>query len=323
MLAMETIQLTFLELIVDEVTSFFVQPNPYRSVIILVISIVVAYWLSHFVAQFIILVARNVSYRSDNESDAVRAVRLRQIETYLSVTVAAVRVLIVAVIAYLVWRILSPQGSEGLGGSGAAAIGASAAFIVIASQTLGPILRDITAGATMIIERWFNVGDYIKVEPFIDVTGVVERLTLRSTRLRSLSGEVIFIHNQKIDAVHVTPNGVRTLAVDVFVNDKEAGEAFVRTVMDTLPTGPMMLAKAPKITRVKQWGEDVWHVAVQGQTPPGREWLIEDYFLNGLRDVDLAKPKAQRLMVHSPIARYADPDAERRFARAIRVNKDK
>jgi hypothetical protein len=117
-----------------------------------------------------------------------------------------------------------------LGGSGAAAIGASAFFVVIAGQTLGTLLRDITAGATMIIERWFHVGDYIKIEPFWDVKGVVERFTLRSTRIRSLSGEIIIVHNQKIDAVHVTPNGVRTMAVEIFVKDKQKGEALVHHI---------------------------------------------------------------------------------------------
>ena len=64
----------------------------------------------------------------------------------LGVTVAAVRVVVVAIVAYLVWRLLSPEGSEAISNSGAAAIGASAIFIVIAGQTVGPLLRDITAG---------------------------------------------------------------------------------------------------------------------------------------------------------------------------------
>lgn len=306
-----------------ELADFFTQANPYRSLLILAISLAVSYWMSRFVAEFIIHIAKKVSARSDNESDAAKALRLRQVETYLGVIVAMVRVVIVAIVAYLTWRILSPVESARLGGSGAAAIGASAVFIVIAGQTLGPILRDITSGATMIAERWFTVGDYIKVEPFINVTGVVERLTLRSTKLRSLSGEIVWIHNQKIDAVHVTPNGVRTLAVDVLVGDKERGEELIRRTISKLPTGHMTVAGKLKVVDSIKYTDELWMLTVQGKTVPGREWLIENYFVNQLQKENLRLLKKNRVLEGDPIVRFADPETERRFRRAVRIQQQK
>lgn len=313
----------FFERAGTELTEFVTQANPYRSLIILVVSLVVSYWLSRFVAKFIIIIAQKVAVRSDNESDAIKALRLRQVETYLGVTVAVVRVVIVAVVAYISWRILSPYESSRLGGSGAAAIGASAVFIVIAGQTLGPILRDITAGATIIIERWFTVGDYVKLEPFWDVTGVVERLTLRSTKIRSLSGEIIWIHNQKIDAVHVTPNGVRTIAVDVLVNDKEKGDALIKSTIAKLPTGHMTVAGKLKVVDTLKYTDELWMVTVQGKTVPGREWLIENYFVTQLQKENQKLLKKNRVLEGDPIVRYADPDTERRFRRAVRIQQQK
>lgn len=307
----------------SELSEFFTQPNPYRSLLILIAAIAVIYWLSKFVARLIILIAQRVATRSDNESNALKAIRLRQVETYLGVTVAAVRVVIVAVVAYIVWRILSPEGSTSISNSGAAAIGASAIFIVIAGQTVGPLLRDITAGATIIIERWFTVGDYIKVESFWEVTGVVERLTLRSTKLRSLSGEVIWIHNQKIDAVHVTPNGVRTMAVDVLVNNKELGEKLVKGAIAKLPTGPMTVAGKLKIVEITQWSDELWMITVQGKTVPGREWLIDRYFSSTLEKDNSKMLKKNRPLAAEPLVRYADPDTERKFRRAVRVQQNK
>ncbi len=313
----------FLERAGTELTEFFTQANPYRSLLILITSLVISYWISRFVAKFIIFMAQKVAVRSDNESDALKAVRLRQVETYLGVTVAVVRVVIVAIVAYVCWRILSPVESSRLGGSGAAAIGASAVFIVVAGQTLGPVLRDITSGATMIIERWFTVGDYVKIEPFWDVTGVVERLTLRSTKIRSLSGEIIWIHNQKIDGVHVTPNGVRTIAVDVLVNDKDNGHALIRSTISKLPTGHMTVAGKLKVVDTLKYTDELWMVTVQGKTVPGREWLIENYFVNQLQKENGRLLKKQRVLEGDPIVRYADPETERRFRRAIRVQQQK
>lgn len=306
-----------------EIGDFFVQANPYRSLLILIAVVMTTYWLSKYVARFIIVIAQRVAVRSDNESDALKAVHLRQIETYLGAIVAIVRVAIVAVAAYIIWRVLSPEGSAAIANSGAAAIGASAVFIVIAGQTVGPLLRDITAGSTIIAERWFTVGDYIKVEPFLDVAGVVERLTLRSTKLRSLSGEVVWIHNQKIDAVQVTPNGVRTMSVDVLVSNKERGQELIKGAIAKLPTGPMTLASKLKIVSSSQWADDLWMMTVQGKTIPGREWLIERYFVSTLEKDNSKNSKKDRPLAAEPIVRYADPDAERKFRRAVRVQQNK
>lgn len=304
-----------------ELENFFVHANPYRSLLLLAFSILLAYWLSKFVARLIIFIAQKVAVRSDNESNDLKALRLRQVETYLGVAIAMVRLVVVLIVAYFTWRVLSPEGSRQFGGSGAAAIGASAVFIVIAGQTMGPLLRDITAGATMIVEQWFTVGDYIKVEPFIEVSGVVERLTLRSTRLRSLSGEVIWIHNQQIHGVHVTPNGVRTMAVDVFVSSEVRGEQLVQKVIKKLPTGPMMLAKPLKVKKVEQWGDGLWMITCEGKTVPGREWLIEKYFVNALMQENDSRSNA--VIINEPIVRYADPETDKRFRRAVRIAKEK
>ncbi len=308
---------------VDVTEKTLLTPGAFRSLLVLLASIVAAYWLSKYIANIFVWLAKRVALRSDNATDYAKTMRLRQVETYLGVTVAVIRVFIVVVIAYIAWRTISPEGSKIISNSGFAAIGASAIFIVIAGQTVGTWLRDITAGMTMIAEGWFNVGDYIKVEPFIDVSGVVERLTLRSTRLRTISGEVIILHNQKIDGVHITPKGVRTMAVDIFVRDLERGEAFVTEVVGSLPTGPMMLAKPLKISHSEPWGEGMWHIVITGETPPGREWLIEKYVIENLKAIDERRPRSRQIMAYTPIARWADPVAEKRFTRAVKLSKTK
>jgi len=302
---------------IRDAQNFITQPNAFRSVLILVLSVVVVYWLSRFIAKAIIKIAQVVATHSDQESDEDRQIRLRQIETYLSVTVAVVRVAIVVVVAYAAWKTLSPVSSNSI-----AAIGAGTVFIVVAGQTVGILLRDITAGATMIIEKWFNVGDYIKIEPFWDVAGVVERFTLRSTRIRTLSGEVVWVHNQQMSGVHVSPRGLRTLAVDVFVRDRVAGERAIEGVIGTVPTGTTLLARPLRIKYAERWDDELWRITVIGEMPPGREWLVEKYFVDALKDIDSDKKGKDRLIIHEPIARYADPEADRRFKRAVRVKKD-
>jgi hypothetical protein len=306
----------YLTSFLQETADFFSEPNAYRSLLILACSIAFAFWMSRLLAKLIIRIAQSIAIRADRTSDAVKQIHLRRVETYLSVSIAAVRVIVVIVVGYTVWKVLSPAAS-----TQAAAIGASALFIVLAGGTIGVMLRDITAGATMIVEHWFNIGDYIRVEPFIDVSGVVERTTLRSIKIRSLNGEIIRIHNQHIHGVKVTPHGVRTIAVDVFVNNPDVGNKLIKDALGSIPVGTLMIAKKSKIKATEQWGDNLWRIMVYCYTAPGREWLIEQYFVDTLKSLD-KKYRGKSILVHEPIVRYADPEAERNFKRAIRVTKD-
>lgn len=291
------------------------QPNALRSVLFLIFAMIAAYWFSKIIALVIIRIAQFVAVSSDAADNAERQIRLRRVETYLSVTIALIRAIIVGVVAFYVWRLISPAAT-----TSTAAIGASAFFIVLAGGTIGMVLRDITAGSAMIIEQWFHVGDYIRVEPFLDVTGVVERMTLRSTRLRSLNGEVVWLHNQHIHGVKVTQRGVRTIAVDIFVNNEKVGQNLVSKVIDTMPVGTMKVVKKPKVDRVEQWGDKLFLITVIAETAPGREWLMEDYFIQSLKDLD-SRRKGPTTLVRPPIARFADPEAERSFKRAVKMGR--
>ncbi len=296
---------------------FFASPNAFRSILILISAVIVAYIASKYLARAVIMIAQRVAVRSDSASDEETLIRLRQVETYLSIVAAGIRAVVVGAVAYYTLTILTPKAT-----TSAAAIGAGTFFIVFAGATVGILLRDLTVGASMILEQWFHVGDFIKIEPFWDVSGVVERFTLRSTKLRSLNGEVIWVHNQYIQAVHITPRGVRTLAVDVFVHDLEKGKATLTRLMKAVPSSPMMLAKPLKITASEKWGEDLWRLTVTGQTAPGREWLVEKFFVETIIDVDAeVTDRSKRIFAYAPIARYADPVADKKFKRAIRASK--
>ena len=308
--------------VIDDLKEFLSSPNAFRSMIILLASLLAAYWLSRFLAKGLIFIAQKVGARSDTESDDARVTRLRQTETYLSIFIAVARTIVVVVVGYVAWILLSPTANGLSGSSGLAAIGAGALFALIAGQTIGIILRDLTAGAIMISEGWYKIGDYVKLEPYSDLTGVVERFTLRSTRIRSLNGELITVHNQNITGVRVAPHGLRTIAVDIFVRDKDRGISEIKRIIAAIPRGPTMLARPLRITGINKWGDNRWHITVAGQTAPGREWLIEKFFVDAVSSLDENKAPEKRLLALPPIPHNADETANKRFKRAVRVKKE-
>ena len=302
-----------------DVAGLLTESDVLRFVLILITALIVSYWLSRFLAQGIVRIAQIVALRSDNESNDLRATRLRQTETYLSIATAIVRALVVLVVGYITWRLLSPFASSNSATNSIAAIGAGTFFALIAGQTIGIVLRDLTAGAVMITEGWYKIGDFIKIEPYGEVEGVVERFTLRSTRLRALNGEMILIHNQNITGVHVTPHGLRTIAVDIFVRDEEQAMTEIKKIIAAIPRGRTMLASPLHITKTEQWSENRWRITVIGQTAPGREWLIERFFTEALISIDEGKEDSEKLLTMPPMPRNADEIADRRFRRAVRV----
>jgi len=84
-----------------------------------------------------------------------------------------------------------------------------------------------------------------------------------------------------------------------------------------------MLARPLRMTKPEQWGEGVWRITVIGETTPGREWLMEQYFVNAIKKIDEDAKKSEKLLALDPIARFADPIADKRFKRAVRVAQNK
>jgi len=254
-------------------------------------------WLANFVAEY-----------NENDSQAERLIHTKRAETLLSVAGAVAKVIVVGFCLYFMWRLANPTSAP------LAIIGAGTFFIILGAATIGPLLRDVTNGVLMIAEKWYNVGDHITVDPFKDLSGVVEKVNLRSTKIRSLSGEAIWVHNQHIQAVRVTPHGMRTMAIDTFVNDLEKGRKLIEQVISTMPTGPTMIATPIKIKEEEEHG-GVWRITAVGQTAPGREWLIEKFAVAALAEAD--EKNKIKVIAHGPIVRYTDALAERRFKHSM------
>ena len=280
------------------------------TLLVFAIALLLAYLFSKLLTAAIVRAARILTNVGEN-TKLERIVHLRRLETYLSVSLALMRAAIYGIAIFAAWQFTNPETTP------LAIVGASTIFIVLAGATITPTLRDITAGGVMIVERWYNVGDHVTLEPFAQVSGVVERMTLRSTKIRSLNGEVIWVHNQYIQAAKITPKGVRALAIDLFVTELQGGKKLIEHIAKTLPVGPTMLAQPLTIVDSQKLGDKLWHITAVCQTAPGREWLIEDFAVEAIKEQN--KLLSKSVIVHGPIVRYADTDAERRFKRAVRI----
>lgn len=284
-----------------------------QSITLLLLLLFCAFLLGRILAWLLRRVNHFFSRQADKSTHLPTVERWRRAETILVISIAIIRTLLIA-LAFYIWWIIERPGQQPT-----AIIGASAIFAVIAGGVFSPVLRDLAAGSMMMSEHWFGVGDHVKVEPFSDMQGVVERVTLRSTRIRGINGEVIWVNNQNIQGVRVTTKGLRTIAIELFVSNPETGQKLVEATDLRLPSGPLMVAKplsVMSVTEVGHEGHSMWHITAIGQTAPGREWLLEKYAVEVLQELD--GKRKNPILMSEPIARNADNIAEQKFARAIR-----
>jgi moderate conductance mechanosensitive channel len=190
------------------------------------------------------------------------------------------------------------------------AVAGASFFLIIVGFSAQRVLVDIIAGFNMFMERWYSVGDTIAI-PMLEVQGIVEDVSLRRTKLRSLDGEVINIHNSQIAAVRVLPGGVKEFDVELVASNRETAELLVRDVSAILPEGPTTFIQRPVVHQIDDLSPGLIRLRMRAAVAPGREWLVNGFY------TDLLKERADKhLIVHGPVVLTVDERATRSFARA-------
>jgi small-conductance mechanosensitive channel len=159
----------------------------------------------------------------------------------------------------------------------AAAIGVALGF---GAQRL---VQDLFAGLFVIIERQYGFGDVVRISALgseSGVTGTVEEVTLRVTRLRTLSGEVVIVPNgQIVQVTNMSRDWARAI-VDVPVPSTtdviRAREILLRVGADAREDetlGPLLL-DAPTVVGVERLELETLHVRIVARTLPGRQFEV-------------------------------------------------
>jgi hypothetical protein len=275
--------------------------------VLVIVLLFAAAWSVARAAAFVALKALVWNDRRVASTDLTQAGRLRRVkrrETQVSIIRAGVTYL-----GFVTAVVLS--AGQLLGGVDRLTALAGASFLLIlVGFAIQRVLMDIIAGLAMFIEGWYSVGDTIQI-PMHELQGVVEDVSLRHTRLRTLDGEVIHIHNSQIPSVRVMPSGTKELMLEVFVTDRDKGVETVDSVASILPQGPTTFVRRPHIEQIDELSPSLFRIAARGSVAPGREWLVDGFFADLLRE--RAEPG---LIAHGPVTLAVDESAARSYARA-------
>jgi hypothetical protein len=286
--------------------------SPLASPLGRVIVIAALFAIAWVVARTAAALAARVLTWHDRRQENVEELRLGEKIATLKrreTSVAIVRTSI-AYVAFAIAGILSIAQVTG-GVDRLATIAGGVFAILVAAFIAQRFLIDMVAGFAMFVEHWYSVGDTIVVHANQELQGVVEDLSLRRTRLRTVTGEVINVNNSSITAVRVIPSGAKELALELFVSDRANGEDLIDTVSLMVPEGATTFIRRPWIEQIEELSPALVRVTVRATVAPGREWLAENFF------PDLLKERAHEgLIVHGPVILTVDERALHSFARA-------
>jgi small conductance mechanosensitive channel len=145
------------------------------------------------------------------------------------------------------------------------------------------VVQDVLAGFLIVSERQFGFGDLVRISPSggaAVVTGTVEELTLRITRMRTLNGEVVFVPNGQISyATNLSRDWARAV-IDVplpATADIAAVTAALRQVCKEAfadETLRPLLLDAPTVMGVESMSVDQFEVRVLARTLPGKQFDV-------------------------------------------------
>jgi small conductance mechanosensitive channel len=145
------------------------------------------------------------------------------------------------------------------------------------------VVQDILAGFFLIAERQYGFGDVIRFSTLgatTGVTGTVEDLTLRITRLRTANGEVVIVPNGQIVQVTNLSRDWARAVVDVPVPvsaDVTQVNRILRQVGEDAFADPELrplLLDTPSVMGVENLSVDQLDIRVVARTLPGRQFEV-------------------------------------------------
>ena len=136
------------------------------------------------------------------------------------------------------------------------------------------LIRDFIAGVFILVEDQFGVGDWVDLG---EVTGAVEAVTLRATRIRSVDGTVWHVSNGQIQrAGNMSQHWSRAL-LDVQIaldSDIDRARAAMKRVADELWREDRAIIEEPEVWGVQSLGPSGITIRLVAKTEPLEQWRI-------------------------------------------------
>ncbi|WP_082232001.1 mechanosensitive ion channel family protein [Halobacillus massiliensis] len=157
-------------------------------------------------------------------------------------------------------------------------IGALLAGAGIAGLAIGfgaqNLVRDIISGFFIIFEDQFSVGDYVMVS---GAEGFVEEIGLRTSKIKSWTGEIHILPNGNITQVtnYSIHNSIAVVDINIaYEGDIDRAEKVILELLEEMPDRYEELVATPELLGVQTLGNSEIVLRIIGETYPMEHWAI-------------------------------------------------
>ena len=251
--------------IIDYLTSPTFIANVVATVIIVILATI-------FYRVAVRLIPRILRWRRPEEQalDAATLARIKRQDTAITLIRNALRYATFTIVALFVVSIFLRNLLPTVAGASilAAVVGFGAR----------DFLRDIIAGFFILFEGQYNVGDFVAVEPS-KASGMVEEFGLRTTKIRALSGELVYIPNGTFTAVTNYVSGQQRFTIEVQLKDEEA----VNRILEEMQEGHELYLNPPRLMKRDETAEGGSRLRLVADVLPSTAWLVEENLVERIK----------------------------------------
>lgn len=242
-----------------------------------ILFIIVGAWLirrygSKFVISLLQHTARPDLYPTKADRD-------KRLKTLNSLVKAIMRIGVYIVAAIFIIGEINPNYTTALFTS-AGLIGLG---VGVGAQNL---IKDLVNGIFIITENQYRVGDVIEVA---GIGGIVEAITIRTTILRDLDGQLHHVPNGIITTTTNKTIGYSSIneniAVD-YLTDVTQLEKIINHIGEELAASPeykLVILEVLHFERIERFGDGAMIVKILGKTAPSEQWRIKGEFYRRLQ----------------------------------------
>ncbi|ABR46272.1 MscS Mechanosensitive ion channel [Alkaliphilus metalliredigens QYMF] len=282
--------MTSLEIILDNMREFITNPEQLSTIIANSVKIVVIL----VVAKVSIRILYSITNQIFQQQKSLKLnTDLPRMETLNGLIKSLIKygiyfIAITTIISFFGVKVTGLIATAGIGGL---AIGFGAQNLV----------RDVITGFFILFENQFSIGHYIEVN---GVSGIVEEMAMRITKVRDFNGDLHIIPNGQIQKLTNKSTGKMRAWVDISIayeEDIDRAIEVLTTKSEQLRMENANIVEGPTVLGVTGLGNSDVVISIMAKTVPMEQWAIERLmrktFKQAFDEVGIEIPYPRRVII--------------------------
>lgn len=137
------------------------------------------------------------------------------------------------------------------------------------------LIKDVISGFFIIVENQYAVGELVTIDT---MTGTVEEMELRVTKIRNFNGDLYVIPNGEIKKITNHVRGNKAVIVDIpvaYSANTDLAIELSKKVCEAVAKEFDTIVEAPQVLGITDLGKDSMNLRIFARTLPNEQWNVE------------------------------------------------